>query len=387
MPDIKRPTHYIILRHPTDATKLVDVVTILGKNRVAVDASVSVAVEDFIGFDNFASTFFTITLAGGVGDTIKVEIDTPAIVSVTSILTATESGDVEAAATLVKNDLNADSSFNALFLAKTLDDKVFVIAKDVAEKGEFPNVSPDDFRVTVTGTTTVNIETDFNRITRRNKLILGEPDITDNRFVRLGIFGEVGSRTKAENPIFISIAKSLATGSEVILVDKNVDAEQTWFITSASLGNEHKSQMRIYKGLERDRQQFFSGDGVTKDFTLSAKAVPVASKITVKVDTILQSLGPDYIIIDDPNDDTKSIIRFDAGSIPPTETNNIDIIYDAVNRVSVILVQTDTTHQETWGAPLKLLSSLSQFIIATVQNGPSSSADASLNLNGFFEVD
>jgi len=204
---------------------------------------------------------------------------------------------------------------------------------------------------------------------------------------RLLISGEVGTVTRADNPIFISIAKSLATGDEVILVDKNVDAGQTWFITSATLGNEHKSKMRVYKGLERNRNELFSGDGVTTDFILTAEAVPIASKIVVKVDTVTQALDSDYIVKDDPADDTKSIIEFQSGSIPPSGTDNIDVTYDATDRVSVVLGQVDTTFQETWGAPLKLLSSLSQFIIVTVQNGPASSADASLNLNGFFEVD
>ena len=205
---------------------------------------------------------------------------------------------------------------------------------------------------------------------------------TDNRG-RLLISGEVGSVTRAENPIFFNVTKSLATTSEILFVDKDVPSAQTWYITSASMGNEQKSRMRIYQGLERDKVETFSGDAVETDFTLANQAIPLNDYIAVTVGGTPQTLGTDYDVIDDPDDDSKSIISF--SSAPASGTDNISVTYDAVNRVSVIYVQTDTSFQETWESPLKLVGSDSEFIVATIQNEAANAADSTLNLNGFYE--
>ena len=362
-----------------------DIITSGGKNRLGVDAEINVEVEDFICFDNYASTYFTVTNAGSVGDTIDVEIDTPAIVDVTSTLTATEAGDEDATASLVASDLEDDSSFNTKFIARALDDKVYVISKDAAEKGEYPNVSPDDFRVTVTGTTTVNIPNDFNRIIRRNKLILGEGDSLDNRYARIGVFGEVGSRTKAENPINISVRKTLATAGQIIFSDKTVPSGQIWYIGGVAVADELNAEFSIFEGVERDKVESWTADGTLFTEELDYHCLKSGDYHTVLVnDAGTWIEGTDYVIEDSSsNGDSKSQLRWIKSQTVPSDGDTVKITYDAVIRRLGLFVQASTSQPYTFEAPVKLAAG--RFIISTVENKAANAGVVIANISGFFE--
>ncbi len=113
--------------------KAVDIITSGGVNYLATQTEVEVTVEELLGFDDYASTFFTITNAGAIDDTVRVQIPDTSV-DVTSTLTATEAGDAEATAELISNDLNADGTFNVKFIAKHLWNVVFVQSKFQGEQ-------------------------------------------------------------------------------------------------------------------------------------------------------------------------------------------------------------------------------------------------------------
>lgn len=356
-----------------------DVIVSGGKNRLAVDATVNVAVEDFYGFDNNASTYFLITNAEDIGDTINIQIDSPPIVNVTAILTASEAGNIEATAILVKNNLNADSDFKTKFLAKVLHNKIYIISYDVGEKGEYPNTTPDDFRVITTGMTTVNIPFDFNRIIRREKLIIGEPDPKDNRFVRLGIFGDIGAITKANNPINLSIRKNLATKTLTIFVDQDIPSSQIWYILGCAVADDLAAEFNLWEGIERNREENYVGDGTTAIFALDYAIMDNAGYIIVKIDAVVQTFGTDYDILVSEDGTTGTVIFNSA----PANNSNIEVIYAAVIRRCAAFVQGDSSYTYKFEAPVKL--SEGQFFIGTVSNKSANAGIVCMNISGFFE--
>lgn len=365
----------------TDGENKVDIISSGGVNYLATQTQIEVTVEELLGKDNFPDTFFKITNAGAVDDTIKVQIP-DASVDKTSTLTATEVGDTEATATLVKNDLNADENFNDKFVAKSLFNVVFIEAKEQGERYEYDD--DNDFQVSATGTTTIQIDTGFDKIIRRSKKVVGEADDTDPRNIRLGIYGEVGSRTKAENPINISTRKSLATTGEQIFCDETVPAERIWYIGGCLMANDLASEMTVWQGYMRDKVETWEADGTLFTQILDYGCLKNSAYHIVKVnDAGTYVEGSDYVIEPCPTNADKSQLRWIKSQTMPAQGSTVKITYDAVIRRLGLFVQASASQPYTFEAPLKLLAG--QFIIATVMNKSANAGVSIVNLSGFYE--
>ena len=365
----------------------VDVITAGGKNMLATDASVSVSVGDLLGFDDFASSFFTITTAGSATDTVRVQIPDRSV-DVTSTLTSNEAGDVEKTATLVRDDLNNDSTFSTYFLAKSLWSVVFILAKEQGEIEDHDDAN--DLLITTTGTTVVTIDTGYDTIIRRDKKVLGEADAEDPRFIRLGIYGEVGSRTKAENPINICVRKTLATAGMIVFVDETVPSNEVWYILKSGVADSLSAEFNVWVGFERDKVELFDGDGTAGQiFELSYGAVPNGADYTkVEVDYgsgfVEKTMGTDYDVEDNPTDYTKSnIIWSNPASNPPVGTDNVKVTYDAVERKQGWFVEGSSSFQGDIDAPLKLIAT--EFILVGVKNNSANASTVIANISGFKE--
>ena len=82
----------------------------------------------------------------------------------------------------------------------------------------------------------------------------------------IGVFGEVGTRTKAENPINISVRKVLATKNLTVFYDGTVPAGKVWYILSAEVADDLAAEFNIWEGIQRSKVEYKSGDGSTKTF-------------------------------------------------------------------------------------------------------------------------
>ena len=191
------------------------------QGRLKTTAEIEVE-TDLDAFDNVADSWFFVTLAGAIGDTIRVQIAAPDAVDVTTTLTATEAGDKNATAALVVADLNADTEFVKNWVAKVLQGIVFVTSLIEAEDGE--RIAANSLQVTVTGTTTVTIPISNDVIKRREKQAEGTVNPTDPRNILLSFRGETSSVTKASRPIFISETEESTSASEIrMIVDRSPD--------------------------------------------------------------------------------------------------------------------------------------------------------------------
>lgn len=212
-----------------DEAHAADVVLDGGVRKLAAKADVTV--NSLRGFDPIADTWFFIGTeldsqgAGGIGDTVRVQIaagDDVSIfpaVDVTSTLTATEAGDETALANLIVSDLNADSNFNGRFFARRLDDvatTVYITSRVPGPGDERPNVN--DFQVSSTGTTVVTAA--FDNIIRRQK---NTSLARDPANPTLGVLGISGSVTAGEGDVTGRIIEYALNGaSNSLRVDGSV---------------------------------------------------------------------------------------------------------------------------------------------------------------------
>jgi len=357
------------------------IVTIGGENKLPTDAQTSVTVEELLGIDDFASSFFRISTSGAVDDTVRVRIDST-VVDVTSTLTATEAGDIEALATLIKNDLNSDEDFSAKFIAKSLYNIVFISALDQAEKGEYPD--DNDLDVDTTGTTVVTVDSGYDKILTRSKKVIGEADPTNPRHIRLGIFGEVGSRTKAENPINFRVRKSLSTSGQQIFADKTVESNRVWYITSALMANDLASEMSLWHGYQRDKTESWEADGTLFTHVLDYGCLTNSDYHTVTVNGGgSYSEGTDYVIEDCPTDDAKSQLRWIKSQSKPANEDTVQIVYDAVVARLGVFVPSTGSQPYSFDSPIKMTAG--NFLIATVQNKSANTGISIVNVGGYYE--
>jgi len=347
-----------------------------GVSKLHVAATVTV--EEIFGTDNYPDTWFRITNSGSIGDTIRVKIDQPAIVDVTTTLTANEVGDIDKAATLIAATLNADPTFASLFQAKTLFPFVFVTSRLPAEKGEYP--IPGDFSVTVTGTTTYSMDSDNDRIIRRKKSTFLTPDAEDPRLGVLGIRGDVSSTIKANNPVHESIRKILASTTLTPFYDQTVPDKQVWYVPAIEIADDTSGEMDVWRGIQRSREIFFSGNGSNKNFLMLYAAIEHATYMRVWVGGVEKFINTDWnVTVSDDGHSATLIFK----SAPPSGTNNIRIVYDAVKRVAGVFIQASSSYSHNFEAPLKL--SAGEFVIVTVANKSNNSAVIIVNFNGFYE--
>lgn len=194
-----------------------NVETIGGKGRALVDANIS-SVNVPLGQDPLPDCYFTISIAGGIGDTIRVQIagtsadstspdsDLPAV-DVTSTITATEAGVERLVAELIADDLNADTNFQNAFLeAEAINDDnrpiVHITSTKFSLSGEFyERPLAGDVAITTTGTTAVLIDSDHEKLISRAKTTsLGRDPQNPHRLGVQAISGTVRVRaSEVEN--------------------------------------------------------------------------------------------------------------------------------------------------------------------------------------------
>lgn len=204
-----------------DSGFAVEVKDVAGEKRLLTDSAIT-SVNVPLGKDPLPDTYFTVTNAGAISDTVRVEIagtsndssspdrDLPAV-DVTSTLTATEAGDEKALAELIVSDLNADTDFQDAFLeaaviAQSSSDNeraiVWITSTEFSLGSEFherPNAG--DVTVSVTGTTTVQIDSDLQKLVSRPKEVsLSRDPLNPHRLGVQAISGTIFQRpTEIEN--------------------------------------------------------------------------------------------------------------------------------------------------------------------------------------------
>jgi len=198
----------------------------------------------------------------------------------------------------------------------------------------------------------------------------------------IGIFGEVGTRTKAEHPVNISVKKTLATKNLTVFCDISVPTGQTYYIIAVDVADEIASEFDIWEGVQRARSELFSGNGSNKNFTTTYAILDNASYVTVKVGGVTKTYGTDYTITTADDGLTGTVV---FAAAPPSGTNNVEVIYDAVVRRGAAFVQESAAYTHRFEAPIKLTAG--KFIIGSVSRKSSNAGRAILNLSGFYEVE
>lgn len=342
-----------------------------------------VGVGNIFGFDNNPFGFVAIAGNPEAGNTVTVNVG-----SFQKVYTV-EAGDTlpDIAAGLAAL-FNADASFDDDWLAGSHNCALFIRSLEQGRRLDGISFSASTAQGSGSGldlTATANDTT----LQRLFKQILVEVDDQDWRVGRIGVFGEVGTRTRADNPIFLSVRRVLATKAETVFFDKNV-ADLTTnpkidvaFITDILVGNDQAAELLVYRGSERDAVENFTGDGSTKVFNLPTNAVRSANHVTVTVDGSPQTLGADFDVIDS-SDGSLHSIEFSSA---PGNGEAIVVTYDAVDRVVDAFVQASSSQQVQFGAPIKLEKGEGHFLIASVTNKAANAAACSVNANGFFELE
>lgn len=224
--------------------------------------------EVVAGFDDFADSWFLITAAGAIGDTIRIQIaegahditvpdrDYPAV-DLTYTLIAIDVGDEIKTRDNVINALNANLDFNVAMKSSRVQDNaiVHVGAKDIGEFGERPNAN--DFLVTTTGTTTIVLQgSDNNKVIRRNKQNSGQRDPRDQRLVTQGISGIVQAVPGAAGDIFIQnatddgtpVVDQGGTGDADLRVAGSLGTPMEFFIPADAEKDLFITELRFYAG-------------------------------------------------------------------------------------------------------------------------------------------
>jgi len=342
-----------------------------------------VGVGNIFGFDNNPFGFVAIAGNPEAGNTVTVNVG-----SFQKVYTV-EAGDTvfDIAAGLAAL-FNADEDFDDNWIAGSHNCALFIRAIEQGLKLEGISFSASTAQGSGSGldlTATVNDAT----LQRLFKRILVEVDDQDWRVGRIGVFGEVGTRTRADNPIFLSVRRVLATNAEMVFFDKEVAGLTTnpkidvAFITDLLIGNDQASELLVYRGIARDAVENFVGDGVTKIFELSANAVAAASHVAVTVDGVPKTIVADYTV-DDSADGLRQAINLKTA---PGSGVAIVVTYDKLDRVVDAFVQASSSQQVQFGAPIKLEKSKGHFLIASVKNKASNAAACAVNANGFFELE
>lgn len=162
-----------------------------GVKRVATDASIDVTVEEILGKDNIADTWFEITACANTS-TLRVQIAAstwgdPAV----DVTTTFTTNDLEDCADEVITDLNNDFNFNGVLKATRVTDNpvVHISSRFVDGRGE--RLTANDFQLTAGGATTFILETGNDVIKTRQKVNSLARDPADPRIGTFGISGTI----------------------------------------------------------------------------------------------------------------------------------------------------------------------------------------------------
>ena len=200
-----------------DENYVVGIELIDGKYRL-LTSSVTV-VDQILGKDDFADSWFRIEDTGDAGDTITVYIkgtsndpsspdrDRPDYTKVFTIQ-AGEVGDELVLRDSIISELNADANFDAYFTASSIKDNAVVHIQSIF-RGEFWEVaSANDFNVTTSGN--ASITKGFDNLIRRSKTTSLAAD-PDNK--RVGVLGISGTVTTQPGSIANSLQEYLKNSS------------------------------------------------------------------------------------------------------------------------------------------------------------------------------
>ena len=202
----------------------------------------------------------------------------------------------------------------------------------------------------------------------------------------IGVFGEVGTRTKADNPINICIRKTLATQGIIVFLDETVTLNEVWYILKVGVADDIAAEFNVWSGSERDKVELFNGDGSTKTFILTKGAISNADYVKAKKyisgSWINQVLNSDFWVEDHLTNYNINNITFKTA--PATGTNNVRITYDACIQKQGWFVQASSSFQADIDAPLKLIQN--NYVIVGVRNKSANTGVVIANLSGFKEA-
>lgn len=340
-----------------------------------------------IGFDNHPSAWVFYTGIPLTGNDVTVTVN-----GKLKLYTVQAGDTLDDIAREIVDLFVADSGFTADFLSRKFQNISFFRSKTQGDKESGTPITATVVQGGGTGLT-MAVETNAPTLQRMFKAARIEADREDLRVGSLSVTGEMGVRNRAKNPIFVSVRKNVAALNETLFFDQDVtglDPDPNIdiaYIQHVLVADDVAAEVRIYKGLFRNRVENKTGDGSTIEFGLDYKAVEVASHISVEVDAVPQTILTDYTVIDDPNDDSKSKILFDS-PVPgaPANDADIEITYDATERVLVAFVQSSSSEPFTFGSPIKLEKDKGHFLVATVINKSANASVVAVNANGFFET-
>jgi hypothetical protein len=226
-----------------DELNAADVLNIGGINRVATTTTIS-SVQIPLGKDPLPDTFFIITNAGAIGDTIRIQIaatandssspdrDLPAV-DYTYTLVAGDVGDELALATNFENGVNADVNFQNAFLEAQAIARgdgvraiVHVSSTIFSLDGEFvERPTAGDVAVSVTGTTTISLNFDGTQdrlISRPKEVSLSRDPNNPHRLGVQNISGSVRLTASNIEQILKEYLAAVIGGSTEMIVDGSV---------------------------------------------------------------------------------------------------------------------------------------------------------------------
>lgn len=256
----------------SDGSTVADVELIAGKKKLLTDATVTV--EEVFGQDPFPDSYFKITQAGSIGDTVRLQVAATTAdpsapdsditaVDLTYTLVSADAGDEFTLRDNIVVYLNAQSSFiNAFLKAQKVKDIpiVHITSTKRSMSGEFyerPNGG--DFNVTTTGVTTVSLG--FNDFKARGKStsLARDPD-SPHRLGILGISGSVLVTPGSIENLYIENAKS--SGSADMRVGGSLGTPVVFTIPLNATKSVFIQEVRFYGGGNSVKfEQFLSKSG------------------------------------------------------------------------------------------------------------------------------
>ena len=203
-----------VIEDGNNAGHRANVIQVLGVNRLATDSNIS-SVNVPLGKDPLPDCYFTVTAAGAIGDTVRIQIaatnidptppdgDLPAV-DLTYTLIAADAGDEKQLAANLAEALENDTDFidaklEADSITGDLRPIVHISSTEFSLNGEnYERPNAGDVSVTTTGTTTVQIDTANQVLVSRPKEVsLGRDPDNPHRLGVQAISGSV--RVRAEN--------------------------------------------------------------------------------------------------------------------------------------------------------------------------------------------
>ena len=193
-----------------DESNTADVTDINGKKQLETFSDLNT--------DFHPDSWCELTATGSIGDTITVNIPDDSC-SVTTTITATEAGDLEATVALMVLDFNADVTCKILYQSsKVTDNPIIVVASNKIGKGaERPD--PGDFDCTSTGSAAISVE--FDNLVSRQKRIRCVPDADDPRECATDISGIITTKDSTVGNRVVEFLED-SGGSSDMVVDGSV---------------------------------------------------------------------------------------------------------------------------------------------------------------------